>query len=170
MGNLPTSRTITLAPDDDVPSALLDELQDMVIIGAHKEFSLSVHPCDGHGTATQLSNKLSFYNGAGNWHLPLGLMEGLSIRQIIFNLFGNGVSDFTDPITLSKMTKAGVVTTEGSIGAGTLINIPAASTEYFMIPAAPVPVNAGDLFDIAFGNTNGAGIECWCVQLFVSRL
>jgi len=44
MGNLPESRTITLGPDDPVPSALLDELQDMHTGDRRKTFVRQFFP------------------------------------------------------------------------------------------------------------------------------
>jgi hypothetical protein len=51
MGNLPGSRTITLTPGDPVPSALLDEMQDMIVGARRGQFTRRFQPCNYYSTS-----------------------------------------------------------------------------------------------------------------------
>lgn len=108
MGNLPTSRTITLNPSDPVPSALLNEIQDQFVGRKTTQYSARFFPSTwmtggGAFTATCVTNPATPSPAvAPVWKLPTGVLHmaqvpfvpGETSKGVSFEAFGDGVIDF----------------------------------------------------------------------------
>jgi len=82
MGNLPTSRTITLSPGDPIPAALLDELQDMIIkLGSSKTdtFSISSAAVGAGVTHVVGASAIAFGTSSQSNILGINIREGRTI-------------------------------------------------------------------------------------------
>jgi hypothetical protein len=109
MANLPYSRTITLGPDDPIPSALLNELQDQAIGNKKpimrrsiplKNLDLAVGQlqwhADGYATFTGSST------GTVKIHVPFEV--GDRVLGLECMLYGNGSVDVVHKLTLFDIT------------------------------------------------------------------
>jgi len=66
MGNLPLSRTITLGPDDPIPSDLLNEIQDVLISGDGTNKTIVI-PASA-ASATQSAGDSGAQPNGGSWN------------------------------------------------------------------------------------------------------
>lgn len=99
--NLPTSRSYTLTAADDVPSELLNELQDAIIGKKFKSTPRNFHPVPMPGSAYTLSGEGYIESSAlGGARIPIPVEEGERITAITIKAYGNGVVDVTYELRL----------------------------------------------------------------------
>lgn len=140
MGNLPTSRTITINNGDPIPPNLINELQDVIVAGSRSQFRRPFYPTALRTTTTGGGSLTQVANPANAGYAPVCKIVGgqLSVFFVIpadvgdrfidleFELYGDGVPDPTIIVNLvNDMHSAPTV-----ISTLNLLNVPAAWTSY----------------------------------------
>lgn len=129
MGNLPTSRTLTLVSSDPIPSALLNELQDQHVGSKHPNRPLFIGGADwvvDAGTATRVGNVWTFpTTGTNRLVACLKLWPGTRISNLLwsYNRNSNNVSgEFDISLARRSFGDGGATTatvTSGVVSSGT---------------------------------------------------
>lgn len=166
MGNLPLNRTASLGPDDPVPSALLNEIQDMIELGAHgpkfivlggESFSLRL------GTGTEVDGHWTFSAVPAVLRCNLPLPAGATVTSLFTwasaggagtitskfrrkNLFGTG----GPPLVPGAASDIASDAKTGTYGASILIADP--GTPY-VVPAVTIGTHYSHWLEIQAGNT-----------------
>jgi hypothetical protein len=107
---LPNSRDLTAAPGSQVPSALINSMQDSIISAHfHGNRPFEVHASGGQGTNAAISaaNGYVLSSGAGVWWIPLRFNVGDRIRSLVVRGDDTG-SSLT--MQLYRISSAGVRT------------------------------------------------------------
>jgi hypothetical protein len=165
MGNLPSSRTITLTPSDPVPSSLLNELQDQTIGHKRRTWTRSVpiNFAGGLASAWQLANKSAggFFKpmirstssfAGGTLFIPFE--DGDRITGVSTETIGDGTVDSTWFVFWSPGATA-VANTE--LGSVSFVNHPTTSTTVVVLGPggsgtfSPQVLSAGDLLWMVIG-------------------
>lgn len=150
---LPNSRDITLAPGTQIPSSLLNNLQDFLIDGRfHATTTKIVHASKGQGSAGYASGRTAI--GAGEfWDLPLDVVasENISSYAVVITVFTNG--DQTD-MQLIRRTGGGAESVQDTTACPTTV----ATHEVFNLFFGAVIIGGSDTFIIRVscdgGNTS----------------
>lgn len=157
MGNLPNSRTITLNPGDPVPSALLNEIQDVLIAGHTTKTKKALIGLTGAGVPIDLS-----ITAASGYQVQLQLNVGdtlVAARAIIKDsatgptkwqlLLGHNDPTVNTLIatdaTGANSTGAGVVQTISVSGASVVV---ASGKSYYVFVFCSTGAAAGHLYDM----------------------
>lgn len=98
MGSLPNARTVTLNPSDDVPSALLNEMQDCVVGSKRQQFVRTFWPViqlDSTGLVTDstLGVVARRATGVGNIVFDIPAEQGDRLTSVALEIFGDAASD-----------------------------------------------------------------------------
>jgi hypothetical protein len=161
MGNLPTSRTITLGPSDPVPSALLDELQDVVIsfgneLQGTKKLSVSqfaFHPMAGTTITRDTSGGVSFSGGQGVV-APVPFLVGWTLTKVTFQFEDSATGPTQLLAKVQSRDDTGAVNTIALSGlsAGSGANQSVALTV-----GSPAPLVVGTAYNIQLFINAGSG-------------
>lgn len=177
MGNLPTSRTITLVPGDAIPSNLLNEIQDQFVGDKRALFYRQIipfawrHPGSAPtyvdapaGTPTQV------------WSLPTGQIlraripyeSGDTIAVVDFEVYGDGAVDWVGTLKFSSLpdgTGGGTIASNG----GGVTNEPAAWSfgNLVVSPVGPLPVGGVMWAEITL--SGGTQLYLGSIRLGITR-
>lgn len=165
MGNLPNSRTATLASGDPIPEGLLEEIQDCIINTSRQGFQRT--------TWAQIISGAALFTEAAN---PVGAGSGCPVRKFIaagtimfapnydagdiiygfqMQLYGDGAVD----ASITPLFYAGMNTAPGASLATPLsiTNVPAAWTTYTVAGFSPTTLTAGGILVVQV-NANAANL------------
>jgi hypothetical protein len=143
MGNLPFARTASPASGDPVESALLAELQDMFVGDKRTHFERPQFPIGWTTTGTAptlVANPQAGGEVIPVWKLPTGATHRTranymepndSLVDMVFDIFGDGVADWTLTATFSSDLTAAPAQSL-TIASGSVNNSPASWTRYTM--------------------------------------
>lgn len=159
MGNLPSSRTITLAPGDPIPAALLNELQDRDIASnsalvATQElvFHISSFQVDGASTYVTFNQigYISGFGGACTVQAPVRIEVGKKIvsYQQFYDVNGTGAG------ILPRLRRMNLATGAiNNVAAGTSDNT-GTGVENQLVSASDHVVLSGEAYFIEVSVTN----------------
>lgn len=120
MGNLPLSRTITLNPGDPFPSALGNELQDVIIAkntsdsGDHR-YKLSAYDFVG-ATAPTYGSADGFSMGNNTYRASIPLKQGQTLKSVTAIINGQNGGTFSIKVFKTSNTRGAAQAARGQLG------------------------------------------------------
>lgn len=160
MGNLPTSRTITLANGDPVPSNLLNEIQDQFVGHKRPAWKRSVWPNISSGAANVIEAAnpaggalppVRKFTAAGSVYLEIPYDDGDTVTSLSFQGYGDGAVDVTVDMSYSSGYGVSQLTLSTQL---VITNAAASWTAYSLANFIPTLLSSGPL-SIVIG-TNAA--------------
>lgn len=178
MGNLPFSRTITIAPGDPIPPSIINELQDVSIAGARSTYvmkypmrMLGAPSSSGKLTvainpAGALTDVVKFISvGSDNERVTVPFVVGDSVISGKISVYGDGAVDITALLTVETQSGAFVA----DIASGSLVNAPASWSTIVLANIANRVMLDTDVLNVKISNTGGAGtfyVDGLCISQF----
>jgi hypothetical protein len=183
MGNLPEARTLTLVDNDSLPSALIDELQDMHVGDRRKLFSREYFtPCwAATGTApTLVVNPAGAGPAIPVWKIPTGQTvsaripyePGDRVQTFDIEAFGDGAVDWIGNVVVYTTLGGPTTLTLASNGGG-VVNQSAAWTlgGGFAVSGLPggVALASGGVMKLDIIVSGGTFLHVGAVRLGIRR-
>lgn len=159
--NLPTSRSYTLTAADDVPSELLNELQDAIIGAKHGDLTFAIPPSAALCVANCAYNVAGYVlsTGVSNMIFPLGMLrQGQRLKSVTVSLYGAGGGGGNATLNVEKITAAGVFSYL-PIVSGNVVAAPAAAWNSYVLDLTDYMIAAGETlqFSVASNNNHRTG-------------
>jgi hypothetical protein len=123
MGNLPTSRTVTINPGDPIPGTIINELQDMVVGGRRPSYTVKIPfrslvqtsstgaltVVDNPSGGTQPFQVVKFISpGSLGCRIALPFTIGDTLTAFSMDVYGNGVVDSNADLEVRDQAGASV--------------------------------------------------------------
>jgi hypothetical protein len=139
---LPTTRDITLSPDDPVPSALLNTLQDQIIGGKHPIFEIPIAACDfapEAGSSASLGNGQWTFGAVSVVAAACRVRAGAKIVQAVVEVNRGGAGTIIFSL-LRRANGSGVAVAIGTVSltTGTGLATMSLSANYQVLPGEQV--------------------------------